>query len=154
MLLLRFLGRERLTPLIILVLLFHRAAVEAAPVRAADPVVEADQAADMGQAQGLAVVAVVQGPVVALAPVAEDMAADPVVEADQAADMGQAQAAGVGLEAAPVRAADPVVEADQAAGVVAVVQGPVRPEIVMKVVDRPARAVMTASHQAVVTSPP
>ena len=92
MLLLRFLGRERLTPLIILVLLFHRAAVEAAPVRAADPVVEADQAADMGQAQ--------------------------------------------------------------AAGVVAVVQGPVRPEIVMKVVDRPARAVMTASHQAVVTSPP
>ena len=132
MLLLRFLGRERLTPLIILVLLFHRAAVEAAPVRAADPVVEADQAADMGQAQGLAVVAVVQGPVVALAPVAEDMAADPVVEADQAADMGQAQAAGV----------------------VAVVQGPVRPEIVMKVVDRPARAVMTASHQAVVTSPP
>jgi len=86
----------------------------------------------MGQAQGLAVVAVVQGPVVALAPVAEDMAADPVVEAAQAADMGQAQ----GL------------------AVVAVVQGPVRPEIVMKVVDRPARAVMTASHQAVVTSPP
>jgi len=60
--------------------------VAADPVRAADPVVKRiRQRIWSGSGSGSG--GGVQGPVVALAPVAEDMAADPVVEADQAADM-------------------------------------------------------------------